>query len=188
VIKKLAAPLAATAVVALALTGCSNDDSDAKAKSWAGKVCDKIQPQLKNIQEANSEITDVATEKDPQKVKDTDSKAFDRIAKAYAAMGDAVQSAGAPPIDDGKSTNTNAVKEMRDTSKAYGDLKRTVDQMDASDQGKFADGLKSVASQLGKLDKSGGRALGKLQSGKLGQAMSEQAGCQKTASEPSKAA
>ncbi|WP_419996236.1 small secreted protein [Streptomyces boninensis] len=187
--KKLSAPLAAGAVVVLALTGCGKDNGDdAKAKDWAGTVCDKVQPQLKAIQSANADITKAAEEKDPAKVQSAYKTSFDKIAKAYAAMGDAVEGAGAPPIDDGKNTQTGAVKELRDTAKAYNAVKTTVEKLDTSDQGDFGEGLKDVAGELEKLNKTGDHALGKLQSGRLGQAMSEQAGCQKPESVPSKAA
>ncbi|MEC4015010.1 small secreted protein [Streptomyces sp. H27-D2] len=178
--KKLGCALSGGAVLVLALSGCSSDDGNKKIDDWAKKVCDQVQPQLNKIQGANASIQKATADNSkPEDVKTTDSKAFQQISDAYAALGDAVEKAGAPPVDGGAKTQKEAVKELDATSKSYEDLKKTVDGLDTKDQAKFADGLKGVADKLDTLSKSGDKALNKLQSGDVGKAMAKQSGCQK---------
>ncbi|GHB00201.1 MULTISPECIES: small secreted protein [Streptomyces] len=187
--KKLAAALSGGAVLVLTLSGCS-DDSDNKVNDWAKKVCDQVQPQLQKIANANASIQQqTADNSKPADVQQTDSAAFQQISQAYKALGAAVDSAGPPPVDDGETTQKEAVKELNASSVAYADLKTKVDALDTKDQAKFADGLKGIADELNKISTSGDQALKKLQSGEVGSAMAKQKGCQKpTASAPPAAA
>ena len=166
------------AAVALVLTGCG-DDGDKKRDAWARKVCDRVGPQVTKIQRANASIAK-ASEGDTssEEVKKTDAAAFQDISEAYAALADAVEQAGAPPVDYGEKLHRDAVRELRDISASYRELKKTVDGLDTDDQGEFAKGLKKVADRLEKLGQSGDEALNTLQSGELGQAMARQQGCQ----------
>ncbi|MFE9395190.1 small secreted protein [Streptomyces flavidovirens] len=178
--KKFAAALSGGAVLVMALSGCGGDDSDDKVNDWAKTVCDQVQPQLKKISDANTSIQrQTADNSKPADVQRTDSRAFQQISDAYKAMGTAVDKAGAPPVDDGETTQREAVKELNDSSAAYAGLKRQVDGLDTKDQAKFADGLKGVADELSKISRSGDQALQKLQSGEVGKAMAKQPGCQK---------
>lgn len=178
--KKLVAALSGGAALVLALTGCGGDDDDGdkKVESWAEKVCDGVQPQLKKIQDANAAIQGAADEPDSKKLQQTDSRAFQQISDAYRALGRSVKDAGAPPVDDGEKTQTEAVKELNATSRAYDDLKTTVNELDAKNKSKFAEGLNGIAEELTKLSKNGDDALQRLQDGKLGEAMAKQKGCQ----------
>ncbi|MFI0816709.1 small secreted protein [Streptomyces sp. NPDC021098] len=177
--KKLVA-LSGGAALVLALSGCGGgDDGDKKVNDWAKSVCDQVQPQLKKIQGANASIQSASDEQDSKKLQQTDSKAFQQISESYAALATAVRKAGAPPVDKGEQTQKQAVKELNATSKAYNDLKTTVDKLETSDKSKFAEGLKGVADELDKLSTSGDQALKQLQEGKVGTAMSKQPGCQK---------
>jgi hypothetical protein len=190
--KKLAAALSGGAVVVLALTGltgCTGDGSDDETNAWAKKVCDQVQPQLKKIEDANASIQKAtADNSEPGDVQRTDSAAFQQISEAYAALGRAVQNAGAPPVDDGERTQKEAAAELNGTATSYSDLKKKVDALDTKDQAKFADGLKGVADHLEKLSQSGDDALKKLQSGDVGQAMAKQSGCQRPSSSASQGA
>ncbi|MEV0009196.1 small secreted protein [Streptomyces sp. NPDC051840] len=183
--KKLAAALSGGAVLVLTLSGCS-DDSDDKVNDWAKKVCDQVQPQLQKIANANAAIQQqTADNSKPADVQKTDSAAFQQISQAYKALGTAVQEAGAPPVDDGETTQKEAVKELNASSAAYANLKTKVDDLDTGDQSKFADGLKGIADELNKISTNGDQALQKLQSGDVGSAMAKQKGCQRpTASAP----
>lgn len=183
--KKLAAALSGGAVLVLTLSGCS-DDSDNKVNDWAKKVCDQVQPQLQKIANANAAIQQqTGDESKPADVQKTDSAAFQQISQAYKALGTAVQSAGAPPVDGGGTTHKEAVKELNASSTAYVNLKTKVDALDPKDQAKFADGLKDIADELKRISTNGDQALQKLQSGEVGSAMAKQKGCQKpTASAP----
>lgn len=177
--KKLAAALSGGAVLVLTLSGCS-DDSDNKVNDWAKKVCDQVQPQLQKIANANASIQQqTADNSKPADVQATDSAAFQQISQAYKALGAAVNSAGAPPVDGGETTQKEAVKELNASSAAYAELKTKVDALDTEDQAKFADGLKGIADELNKISTNGDQALKKLQSGEVGSAMAKQKGCQK---------
>ncbi|MFD7721142.1 small secreted protein [Streptomyces sp. NPDC059814] len=177
--KKLAAALSGGAVLVLTLSGCS-DDSDNKVNDWAKKVCDQVQPQLQKIANANASIQQqTADNSKPADVQETDSAAFQQISQAYKALGSAVDSAGPPPVDDGETTQKEAVKELNASSAAYADLQKKVDDLDTKDQAKFADGLKGIADELNKISTNGDQALKELQSGKVGTAMAKQEGCQK---------
>ncbi|MGC5365596.1 small secreted protein [Streptomyces sp. DT24] len=179
--KKLAAALSGGALLVLTLSGCSDDsDGDSKVNDWAKKVCDQVQPQLRKIANANTSIQQqTADNSKPADVQKTDSAAFQQISQAYKALGAAVQSAGAPPVDDGETTQKKAVAELNTSSAAYANLQKKVDALDTTDQAKFADGLKGVADELKKISNNGDQALRKLQSGDLGKAMAKQEGCQK---------
>ncbi|MER5554168.1 small secreted protein [Streptomyces sp. NPDC002793] len=177
--KKLAAALSGGAVLVLTLSGCS-DDSDDKVNDWAKKVCDQVQPQLQKIANANAAIQQqTGDESKPADVQKTDSAAFQQISQAYKALGTAVQSAGAPPVEGGEATHKEAVKELNASSTAYVNLKTKVDALDPKDQAKFADGLTGIADELTKISTNGDQALRKLQSGEVGSAMAKQKGCQK---------
>lgn len=186
--KKLAAALSGGAVLVLALSGCSSDDSSDKLNSWAEQVCDAVQPQAKKIEAANAAIQKQTSDNStPEDVQSTDSKAFQDMSDAYKAIGAAVQKAGAPDVENGETKQKNAVKELNDISTAYAGLRKQVDELDVEDQAKFADGLKDVASELDKLSKSGNDALKTLEEGDVGRAMAQQESC-KSASAPATAA
>lgn len=182
--KKLAAALSGGAALALALTGCSDDT--AKTNAWAKKVCDQVQPEVNKIQQANTSIDDASKEKKSSaEVKKADAAAFQQISGAYESLADAVDQAGAPPVDNGKKLQGDAVSELRNISKQYASLRTTVDGLNTKDQAKFADGLQGVAGKLDTLGKSGDKALGKLQSGDVGKAMANQKGCKRPGNSPS---
>ncbi|MER6103029.1 small secreted protein [Streptomyces sp. NPDC001832] len=183
--KKLAAALSGGAVLVLTLSACSSDNSE-KVNAWAKTVCDQVQPQLQKIANANAAIQQqTADNSKPADVQKTDSAAFQQISQAYKALGSAVDSAGAPPVEGGETTHKEAVKELNASSAAYANLQKKVDALDTKDQAKFADGLKGIADELNKISTNGDDALRKLQSGEVGTAMAQQKGCQKpTASVP----
>ncbi|MFI6644413.1 small secreted protein [Streptomyces sp. NPDC050504] len=179
--KKLAAALSSGAVLVLALTGCSDDGDDGKkVDDWAGKFCGQAQPQLQKIADANAAIKQQTDDNSkPAEVQKTDSAAFQQMSDAYKALGAAVQDAGAPPVDSGEKTQKEAVAELNASSVAYANLKKKVDALDATDQAKFAQGLKGVAIELGKIGDNSDAALKKLEAGEVGKAMGKQPGCQK---------
>ncbi|MDQ1017406.1 small secreted protein [Streptomyces afghaniensis] len=175
--KKLAAALSGGAVLVLALSGCGGDDND-KLDSWAKEVCDAVQPQAKKIESANASIQkETSDNSKPKDVQKTDAKAFQDMSDAYKAIGAAVTKAGAPDVENGEKKQQDAVKELNTISTSYASLKKQVDGLDTKDQGKFADGLKDIATELDKLGKSGNDALRTLEEGEVGQAMARQSSC-----------
>jgi DNA repair ATPase RecN len=176
--KKLAAALSGGAALLLALTGCG--DNSAKINAWAEHVCGNVKPQVQKIRSANSSITQVSqSQKSPQDVQKADAEAFQNISEAYDSLADAIDKAGAPPVDNGATLQKNAVKELHELAGKYADITKRVKGLDTKDQAKFADGLKGVAQDMKKFGKSGDKALQKLQSGDLRKAMVKQPGCQK---------
>lgn len=185
--KKLAAALSGGAVLVLALSGCSSDKGNDKLDAWAKQVCDAVQPQAKKIEAANAAIQKETSDNSaPKDVQTTDSRAFQDMSDAYKAIGAAVQRAGAPNVDGGEKKQQDAVKELDALSAKYAALKKQVDGLNTTDQAKFADGLKGIATELDKLSKSGSDALKNLEEGDVGKAMSKQESC-KAASAPAAA-
>ena len=183
--KKLAAALSGGAVLVLALSGCSSDDGNDKLDSWAKQVCDAVKPQAKKIEDANAAIQKQTSDNStPAEVQKTDAQAFQDMSDAYKAIGAAVDKAGPPDVEDGKTKQQNAVKELNGISASYADLKKQVDKLDTKDQAKFADGLKDVATQLDKLSQSGNDALKKLEEGDVGKAMAKQESCKSASASP----
>ncbi|MFJ8468270.1 small secreted protein [Streptomyces swartbergensis] len=175
--KKLAAALSGGAVLVLALSGCGGDDNE-KLDSWAKQVCDAVQPQAKKIESANASIQkETSDNSKPEDVQKTDAQAFQDMSDAYKAIGAAVTKAGAPDVENGEKKQQDAVKELNAISSSYASLKKQVDALDTKDQGKFADGLKDIATELDKLGKSGNDALRTLEEGEVGQAMARQTSC-----------
>ncbi|MFI8166504.1 small secreted protein [Streptomyces sp. NPDC085931] len=176
--KKLAAALSGGAVLVLALSGCGGDDGNDKLDSWAKQVCDAVQPQAKKIESANAAIQkETSDNSTPEEVQKTDAQAFQDMSDAYKAIGGAVDKAGAPDVENGEKKQQDAVKELNSISASYASLKKQVDGLDTKDQGKFADGLKDIATELDKLSKSGNDALRNLEEGEVGQAMARQSSC-----------
>ncbi|MFD8222670.1 small secreted protein [Streptomyces massasporeus] len=176
--KKLAAALSGGAVLVLALSGCGGDDSNDKLDSWAKQVCDAVQPQAKKIESANAAIQkETSDNSTPEDVQKTDAQAFQDMSDAYKAIGTAVNKAGAPDVENGEKKQQDAVKELNAISASYASLKKQVDNLDTKDQGKFADGLKDIATELDKLSQSGNDALKNLEEGEVGQAMAKQSSC-----------
>ncbi len=176
--KKLVAALSGGAVLVLALSGCSSDDGNDKLDAWAKQVCDDVKPQAKKIASANDAIQkETSDNSTPEEVQKTDSQAFQDMSDAYKAIGTAVKKAGAPDVEDGAKKQQDAVKELNGISASYADLKKQIDDLDTKDQGKFAKGLKDIATELNKLSTSGSNALKTLEEGDVGQAMAKQSSC-----------
>ncbi|MEV0262852.1 small secreted protein [Streptomyces sp. NPDC050617] len=178
--KKLVAALSGGAALVLMLTGCGGDDGDKKLDDWAKKVCGNMQPQVKKVLDANSAIASLHGEENSKKVQQTDSAAFQDNADAYKSLATSIDSAGAPPVKDGETTQKNAVKALNDLSGAYEGLKKQIDGLNTSDKQKFSDGLNGIVSGLNKLNGKSEDALKKLQAGDVGKAMTKQPGCRRT--------
>lgn len=185
--KKLAAAVSGGAVLVLALSGCSSDDGNKELDAWAKQVCDALPAQDAKVDAANNAIKQAATDNNaPANVQKTDSQAFQDMSDAYGALAQAVQKAGTPPgVDDGEKKQKDAVSALTTLSTSYAGLKKQVDALDTKDQAKFADGLQDIATDLGKLSKSGNTALKNLEQGDVKNAMAGQASCKKVAASAS---
>ncbi|MFD8216159.1 small secreted protein [Streptomyces sp. NPDC059697] len=187
---KLTAALSGGAVLVLALSACSSGSSskDDKLDPWAKQVCDAVQPQVQKIAAANIAIQKETTDQSaPADVQKADSKGFQDISDAYKAMAAAIEKAGPPDVDSGKTKQENAVKELNALSASYADLGKQSDALNTKDQAKFADGLDGVAKQLEKLSKTGTNALKELEAGDVGKAMAKQVSCKSASASASPA-
>lgn len=181
--KKLAVALCGCAALVLTLSACG--DSDEKVDAWAQSICDQVRPQVEKIQAANAAIAEASSDdRSPAEVQEADAAAFRDMSEAYAALADAVDQAGDPPVDDGARLRQDAVTELRDISDSYAELTDSVESLDTSDHAHFAEGLQEVAGRLETLGQSGDEALNELQGGKLGEAMARQEGCQSSSASP----
>jgi hypothetical protein len=175
------AALAFALSLSLSLAACTGggDDGSEETEAWARQVCNEMRPHVKRIQSANAAITQ-ASESDaaPKELQEADSAAFRDVSEAYAALAETVQRAGDPPVEEGPRLRRNAVTELNDISDSYAELQETIDGLDTSDQGAFAEGLGDIADRLGRLSESSDQALRDLQEGELGEAMAQQPGCQ----------
>lgn len=182
--KKLAAALSGGAALVVALSGCG-DDSAEKTDAWAKKVCGQVGPQVNKINKASKTMQEASDdrEKSGKEIQQTDSKAFQQNADAYKTLANTVRKAGVPPVDNGKKIQQDSVKSLNSISSKYADLKKEIDDLDASKPEALYKGLRGIAPKLDSLGKNGGQAVQKLQSGDLGEAMAKQDGC-KRASAP----
>jgi hypothetical protein len=181
--KKLTAALSGGAVLVLALSGCGSDEGNKELDAWAKQVCDALPAQDAKVDAANAAIKQAATDNNaPVNVQKTDSQAFQDMSDAYSALAQAVQKAGTPPgVDSGEKKQKDAVAALTTLSTSYAGLKKQVDALDTKDQGKFAEGLQKIATDLGQLSKSGNTALKNLEQGDVKDAMAEQDSCKKVA-------
>ncbi len=105
-----------------------------------------MHPQVQKIAAANTAIQKETTDQSaPADVQKADSKGFQDISDAYKAMAAAIEKAGPPDVDSGKTKQENAVKELNALSASYADLGKQSDALNTKDQAKFADGLDGVA-------------------------------------------
>jgi hypothetical protein len=189
VTNKFAAALSGAALVlAMGSLSACGDSGNKKLDSWAKTVCDQAATQVKKINDANTAITKVDSGGRPADVQKADAAAFQQISDAYKSLANIVDKAGDPPVNNGATVKTNAVSDLNKLAASYADLKKQVDSLNTKDQAKFADGLKSVSDNLGKVSKSGEQALDTLRKGEVGAAMAKQPGCQQGGASPSASA
>lgn len=177
--RKLAVALSGCAALTLTLAGCGDDNGE-ETRQWAEQVCDEVGPQAERMRAANESITEVSeSDAPPEEVQEAYAAAYQELSDANAALASAVDDAGDPPVDDGAELREEAVAQLTQQSEAYAEVRETVDGLDTSDRGAFANGLRELVSgQLAELDEANSEALERLQSGELGQALSEQESCQ----------
>jgi hypothetical protein len=175
--KKFLTALSGGAAVLLAVSACGGDSTAKKQDDWAKGVCDQAEVQLNKIDTANASFGKVDSGGKPQDVKTADSAAFQSISDAYKSLAGIFSKAGAAPGDDGAKFQQNAVSVFNQQSAQYAALKKQVDGLDTSDQGKFAAGLGSVSTALQKTAANGQKSLDTLRKGDMGKALAQQPGC-----------
>lgn len=174
--RRLAAALSGAALM-FALTACGDGGRAEKLEAWSKTVCDSVKPQVQGARAALNDIAEVKQGEKPGALKSRLSEDIDALRRSNSELAEDIAAAGAPPVDDGKKLQQDAVKELRGSAKAYGDLKKQVDELDTKDRAQFAEGLEGVGDEIEKLSTRNDKALLKLQSGDVGRSMAKQAGC-----------
>ncbi|KRV47582.1 hypothetical protein AQ490_06725 [Wenjunlia vitaminophila] len=183
--EKVATALAGAALAALALAGCGGgDDNSKEMEAWAKDVCGSMKTLLDRAEQAEKDTGVVKEGEKPADLKKRLSQDMDTAATSYRELADDVNGAGPPPVDDGEQLHRDAVEQLRNSAKAYEDLKQQVDELDTKNQGNFAEGLTDVSKEQQALGKMDSEALRKLGTGETGRAMAEQPGCKASSSAP----
>ncbi|WP_230396673.1 small secreted protein [Streptomyces blattellae] len=179
--KKLAAALSGGAVLVLALSACSGDESNEELDAWAKKICDTATAPNEKIAAADAAINKVATDSEPEELQRVDSQSFGDLSEGFQERATHLRDAGAPPgVDDGEKTQQDAIKKLTAVSTAYADLKKQVDALDTKDQAKFASGLSKVSdgmTDVVTLRKNAVTALEKLEEGEAKSSLVKQESC-----------
>jgi hypothetical protein len=176
--RKVAAALTGTALVALTATGCGGDDNGKKLDAWAKSVCDSVRTPYDTAQAALRDMGRVVPGEKPADLQKRLSQDMSTAAASYDKLANAVNGAGAPPVDNGGDLAKQATRDLKGSASSYQDLKKKVDALDTKDQAKFASGLRDLGNDTQVLGKTSSTGLSKLQRGDLGKAIAKQPGCQ----------
>nr|WP_308299086.1 small secreted protein [Streptomyces sp. GESEQ-35] len=183
--KKLAAALSGGAVLVLALSACTSDESNEELDAWAKKICDTALAPNAKIAAADAAINKVATDSEPEELQKVDSQAFGDLAEGFETRAASLKDAGAPAgIDDGAKKQQDAISKLTAVSTAYTDLKKQVDGLNTKDQAKFASGLNEMSDgmkDVATLRKNAVAALKQLEEGDAKKSLVKQASCKKAA-------
>ncbi|MEV0535502.1 small secreted protein [Kitasatospora sp. NPDC050463] len=174
--KRLLAVPALGALLAFGAVGCGDDNSK-QLESWAASVCGAAKDPIAQAQTALSDTGQVKTGEAPGDLQKRLSADIGRLAKTNQDIAAAIDSAGAPKVDDGGTLQKDTVTELNKAADGYLDVQKKLDALSNDDQAKFADGLRSVSDQLQQLASLSTQAQAKLQRGELGAAMAKQEGC-----------
>ncbi|WP_406201958.1 small secreted protein [Kitasatospora sp. NBC_01560] len=174
--KRLLAVPALGALLAFGAVGCGDDNSK-QLESWAANVCGAAKDPISQAQAALADTGQVKTGEVPVDLQKRLSADIGRLAKTNQDIAAAIDSAGAPKVDDGATLQKDTVAELNKAADGYLDVQKKLDALTNADQSKFADGLRSVADQVQQLASLSTQAQAKLQRGDLGAAMAKQEGC-----------
>ncbi|MET9397543.1 hypothetical protein [Kitasatospora sp. NPDC002965] len=174
--KRLLAVPALGALLAFGAVGCGDDNSK-QLDSWAVKVCGGAKDPIAQAQTALADTGQVKTGEVPVDLQKRLSADIGRLAKTNQDIAAAIDGAGAPKVDDGATLQKDTVAELTKAADGYLEVQKKLDALPNTDQGKFADGLRSISDQIQQLASLSTQAQGKLQRGELGAAMAKQEGC-----------
>ncbi|MEU1420145.1 small secreted protein [Kitasatospora sp. NPDC005751] len=174
--KRLLAVPALGALLAFGAVGCGDDNSK-QLESWAANVCGAAKDPIAQAQTALADTGQVKTGEAPADLQKRLSADIGRLAKTNQEIAAAIDSAGAPKVDEGGNLQKDTVSELNKAADLYLDVQKKLDALPNDEQAKFADGLRSVADQVQKLASLSTQAQAKLQRGDLGAAMAKQEGC-----------
>ncbi|MFE6049500.1 small secreted protein [Kitasatospora sp. NPDC056446] len=175
--KRLLAVPALGVLLAFGAVGCGGDDNSKQLESWASTVCGAAKDPIAQAQTALADTGQVKTGETPADLQKRLSTDIGRLAKTNQDIAAAIDSAGAPKVQDGATLQKDTVDELKKASDGYQEVQKKLDALPNNDQAKFADGLRSVADQVQQLASLSTQAQSKLQRGELGAAMAKQEGC-----------
>lgn len=176
--KRLLAVPALGVLLAFGAVGCGGDDNNSKQlESWASTVCGAAKDPIAQAQSALADTGQVKTGEAPADLQKRLSADIGRLAKTNQDIAAAVDTAGAPKVQDGATLQKDTVEELKKAADGYVEVQKKLDALPNDDQAKFADGLRSVADQVQQLASLSTQAQSKLQRGDLGAAMAKQEGC-----------
>ncbi|WP_051710759.1 hypothetical protein [Streptomyces sp. NRRL S-350] len=175
--KRLLAVPALGVLLAFGAVGCGGDDNSKQLESWASNVCGSAKDPIAQAQAALADTGQVKTGEAPADLQKRLSTDIGRLAKTNQDIASAIDSAGAPKVQDGATLQKDTVDELKKASDGYQEVQKKLDALPNNDQAKFADGLRSVADQVQQLASLSTQAQSKLQRGELGAAMAKQEGC-----------
>ncbi|MEV4614994.1 small secreted protein [Kitasatospora sp. NPDC049258] len=178
--KRLLAVTTLGAVLALGAAACTEDNT-AELGNWAKGVCDAAQAPIAQSRTALADTAKVQPDEAPADLQKRLSADLAALGKTNQELADAIDKAGAPKVDDGGTVQKDAVGELKQAAQGYQDAQKKLDGLSNTDQAKFADGLRSVGDQVQRLSQLSTQAMGRLQSGTLGDAMKKQPGCKAAA-------
>lgn len=163
-------------LLATGAAACSSDNSG-QLNSWAKQVCDGMRDPVTQSQNALKDTGQVKQGEAPADLQKRLAADLGALGTSNQQIADAIDKAGAPKIDNGAGLQKDAVSELRQAAQGYQDVQKKLSGLSTDDQGKFADGLKSVGDQAQQLSKLSTVALAKVQTGDLGKALAKQPGC-----------
>lgn len=176
--KRLLAVPALGVLLAFGAVGCGGgDDNSKQLESWASNVCGAAKDPIAQARTALADTGQVKTGEVPADLQKRLSTDIGRLAKTNQDIAAAIDSAGAPKVQDGAALQKDTVDELKKAADGYQEVQKKLDALPNDDQAKFADGLRSVADQVQQLATLSTQAQSKLQRGDLGAAMAKQEGC-----------
>ncbi|MER7580735.1 hypothetical protein [Kitasatospora sp. NPDC097691] len=176
--KRLLAVPVLGVLLAFGAVGCGGgDDNSKQLDSWASNVCGAAKDPIAQAQTALADTAQVKTGEAPADLQKRLSTDIGRLAKTNQDIAAAIDSAGAPKVQDGAALQKDTVDELKKAADGYQEVQKKLDALPTVDQAKFADALRSVGDQLQQLSSLSTQAQSKLQRGDLGAAMAKQEGC-----------
>ncbi|MET8541038.1 hypothetical protein ABZW03_10335 [Kitasatospora sp. NPDC004799] len=177
--KRLLAVPALGVLLAFGAVGCGDDGKQTSKQldAWASSVCGAAKDPIAQAQTALADTGQVKTGEAPADLQKRLSTDIGRLAKTNQDIAAAIDSAGAPKVQDGATLQKDTVDELKKAADGYVEVQKKLDALPNTDQAKFADGLRSVADQVQQLASLSTQAQSKLQRGELGAAMAKQEGC-----------
>ncbi|TQF04642.1 hypothetical protein E6W39_23490 [Kitasatospora acidiphila] len=165
---------------AAACTDSSSDNSKA-LDGWAQQVCDGLRDPVAQSRAALDDTAQVKQNESAADLQKRLSGDLGQLSTSNQQIADAMSKAGAPKIANGAGVQQDAVNELHQASQGFKDVQQKLTALPTNDQGKFADGLKSIGDQAQQLAKLSNTAMTTVQTGDLGKAFARQPGCRAAA-------